>query len=635
MRLRTIILGTIFVLLLAVFGIVAYMLLAEPEAAGSQAGASSFSVLETGTAGDYGYAVFNYRGKGNITLISLDSEPKRQVVIINDSQAIQAERLPELIDQLRILERYGYTVTVTDEPKIGNEIYIVPTGAIPAYALFNLQQNSSNGTIIYIGAKDLLLSNGIKETGWYSSLSSQQRKRVVQYDGTLDDFMDQGNVSLADEILHNTWMAKNTTTRQLDGSGTGSSTVKLGPTGYVRLIYEFPDIAGFYDSSYLRAPAQYLVPSPQSIYPWQSSSLKFELTRTNGTAFLTVRKDGKVIEHDQLRRVTDENVFMERFEYEEPGDYVIIVDDNSGTLASGLLHISDIKIDLLQRQGFTYVFSVIVDGQPLKDAEALVSLGNSTPRKYYVSDGTLTVNANLPRGTNTFNIELAGASMPVVIENTQDPLIIFYLNYGVPSFLLVVLVYFGARMSRKPVYSLRFGDSASTIRQEMVLPTERAMESFKKIREDMDLAGSPITPQEFTISLKRYLTNGAEVTEGNVEEVLKKLVKAGRLECHRDYYQVKGEGDVKRNVLRRIIREKLIESGTMFKEVGSKFVTKDFEIGFFGDVFTGKAMVVVDDKAEERRIIDGLSETERSRLKIMQSNDMLTFVPIDRLSDVL
>jgi hypothetical protein len=635
MKLRTIILGTIFVLLLAVFGIVAYMLLAEPEAATAAAGASSFSVLETGTAGDHGYAVFNYRGKGNLTLISLESEPKRRVVIINDSQAIQAERLPELIEQFRALERYGYTVVVSDEPKIGNDIYVVPTGAIPAYALFNLQQNSSNGTIIYIGAKDLLLSNGIKETRWYDALTSQQRERVVQYNGTLDDFMDQGNISLAKEVLYNSWMVRNTTTRQLDGSGTNSATVKLGQSGYVRVVYEFPDITGFYDSSYLRAPPQYLVPSPQSIYPWQTSSLQFELTKTNGTAFMTVRKDGKVIAHDQLRRVTDENVFIERFEYEEPGDYVIIVDDNSGTLASGLLHISDIKINLVQHQGFTYIFSVIVDGQPLHDAEALISLGNSTPRKYYVSDGSLTVNANLQRGTNTFNIEIAGASMPLIIENDQDPLILFYLNYGVPSFLLVVLVYFGARMSRKPVYSLRFGDSADTLRQEIIIPTDRTLESFKKIREDMDLAGSPITPQEFTVSLKRYLTNGAEVTEGNVDEVLKKLVKAGHLECHRDHYQLKGEGDVKRNVLRRMIREKLIESGTMFNEVGTAFVTKDFEIGFFGDVFTGKAMVIVDDKAEERRIIESLSQSDRSRLRIMQSNDMLTFVPIDRLSDVL
>jgi hypothetical protein len=151
----------------------------------------------------------------------------------------------------------------------------------------------------------------------------------------------------------------------------------------------------------------------------------------------------------------------------------------------------------------------------------------------------------------------------------------------------------------------------------------------------MKLGNSPITPQEFTIALKRYLTNGADVTEGNVEEILTKLVKAGRLESHRDYYQLRGEGDIVKNSLRRMIREKLIESGTMFRESDGKFVTKEFEIGFFGQKFDSKAVVVVDDKAEEKSLLSSLEERALARVKIMQSNDTLSIVPIDRLSDIL
>jgi hypothetical protein len=169
----------------------------------------------------------------------------------------------------------------------------------------------------------------------------------------------------------------------------------------------------------------------------------------------------------------------------------------------------------------------------------------------------------------------------------------------------------------------------------MTLPVDRALESFQRIRQDMKLGNSPITLQEFTISLKRYLTNGADVTEGNVEEILKKLVKTGHLESHRDYYQLKGEGDVKRNTLSRMVREKLIESGTTFTEENGKFVMKDYEIGFFGDSFDRKAVIVVDDKAEEKAILSSLNRSQRSRYEILQSNDMLTFIPIDRLSDML
>ncbi len=634
MKLKTALIWAIVLLFLALAGIVVFILASEEIDIAKTTSVTSFSVLETGAADNFAYGVYSYRGTGNLTALSYASEPKRKVVIINDSQAVQAGRLPELIERLRVLERYGYNVTVSDEPKIGDAIYVVPTGAIPSYALFNLQQNSSNGTVIYIGEKDLLLSNGIKKLNWYDSLAPGQRARVVQYNGTLDDFLEAGNVTLEREILFSSWMLRNSTSSYISGDGLGSAVVPLNRSGYMRIIYEFQDLYGVFDSPRLQSVNQSLAPEPQSIYPWEKSSLEFELNKTNGTAFLSVKKNGKVIEHEQLRRVTDENVFIKRFEYAEPGEYVIIVDDNSGPIATGMLHVKDLRISLLERRGVTYVFSAMVDGRPLGDTEAEVSVGGSG-KKYYVSDGQIVVNALLKRGENTFTFDVGGASVPVVVDNEEDPLVDFYLKYGAPSLIIVMAVYFGARMTRRPTYRLRFGDSADYVRQEMALPVERALETFRMIRSDMKLGQSPITPHEFSVSLKRYLTNGADVTEGNVEEILKTLVRRGCLETHRDYYQLKGEGDVVRNVLRRMVREKLIESGTPFSEEGERFVTKDFDIGFFGEEFRKKAIIVVDDKGEEKRILGRLSEAERARLRIMQSNDMVSFVPIDRLSDAL
>jgi hypothetical protein len=634
MRLRTVFIGLIAILLLMLGGIVV-VLLSDVVIEKKESSPTSFSVLETGAASDYIYGVYNYRGSGNLTVLSFDREPKRIVTIINDSQAVQATRLPDLILQIKALEDYGFTVKVTDEPKIGDGIYIIPTGAIPSYALFNLQQNSSNGTIIYIGGKDLLLSSGIKRLNWYDGLSPAQKSRVVVYNGTLDDFLDAGNVSLDRVVLFSSWMARNSTTYRVFGDGLKTATVPFNRTGYMRIVYDFDDLHGIFDSPKLHSAGQSLTPNPGSIFPWEKSSLQYTLNKTNGTAFLSVRKNGKVIEHEQLRRVTDENVFIKKFEYSEPGEYILIVDDNDGVIASGLLHVKDTEIKLIDKRGYTCVFSVMVDGKPLDGAEALVSLGNSPKRKYFISDGTMVIAAKLERGENLFTIQIGGATIPLKVDNQEDPVFEFYLKYGVPAFALIAVVYFGARVSRRPTYRLRFGDSADYVRQEMALPTERALESFSMIRKDMKLGKSPLSLHEFSVSLKRYLTNGADVTEGNVEEILKKLVGAGRLETHRDYYQLKGEGVVMRNVLRRMVREKLIESGTPFREEGDKFVTKDFELGFVGEVFRGKGVIIVDDKAEEKRILDGMSESERARFRIQQSNGMISFVPIDRLSDVL
>ncbi|HSB47829.1 MAG TPA: hypothetical protein VLD37_07495 [Candidatus Bilamarchaeum sp.] len=636
MRLRSIIVGLVVVLLLILAGIVVVLLFGEEEGMAKDHAPSTFSVLESGAAGEYAYSVYNYRGTGNLTILGYEKPPKRKVTIINDSQAIEATKLQDLIEQMRVLEKYGFTVTISDEPKINDGINIVPTGAIPSYALFNLQQNSSDSAIVYFGAKDLLISNGIKQLNWYSSLTPAQRSRVVLINTSLDDFIDSGNKSLARDILLNSWAAGERSQIFVSGAGIGTAAARINRTGYVRLVYEFDDTAGIFDSPRLEQTNQTLATSPQTILPNERSSLQFLLNKTNGTAFLSVKKDGKTIEHEQLRRVTDENVFLKKFEYPDPGWYVITVDDNSGPIASGMLHIRDIEITLLQKRGVTYTFSALADGAPMGNTEALVSLGDSeTKRKYFISDGTVTVNAKLDKGENIFNFELAGTKIPVTVVNQEDPFLDFYIKYGVPGLIIVAAVYFGARASRRPTYRIRFGDSADSVRQEITLPLARALESFSMIRKEMNLGSNPITAQEFAVSLKRYLTNGADVTEGNVEEILKKLVKSGHLESHRDYYQLKGEGDIKRNTLRRMIKEKLIESGTMFSESGSKFVSKDFEVGFFGDKFTRKAIIVVDDKSELNHIFDNLGQADSARLKLMQANDTVQFVTIDRLGDML
>lgn len=636
MRMRNAILALTVVLLLFLSVIIVLLLVGEEEGPEAKGTPSTFSVIETGSAGENAYAVYNYRGSGNLTVLSYDKEPKRKIVVINDSQAVDASSLPQLVDELRELEKYGFTLVVTDEPKIGDAIYVLPTGAIPSYALFNLQQNSSNGTIIYFGAKDLLISNGIKQLSWYAGLSPEQRSRIVVYNSTLNEFMEKKNFSLAREILLEGWAAKNRSVMSVSGNGLDTAAARINGSGYLRMVYELDGIKGVFDSPRITTLNQTLRPVPDTLLPNERSTLQFSLNKTNGTAFLSIKKDDKLIEHEQLRRVTDENVFIKRMEYPEPGRYVIVVEDGSGPIASGMLHVRDIRIILSGRQGVTYTFSVMADGIPIENTEAVVYLGQSEDRrKYYITDGQMTLNAKLDPGENTFHFTLEGADIPVVVMNNQDSTLDFYIKYGIPGLIAVSAVYFGARMSRRPTYRLRFGDSANAVRQEMTLPVGRALESFVMIRKDMNLGNNPITAQEFTVSLKRYLTNGADVTEGNVEEILKKLIQAGRLESHRDYYQLRGEGPVKRNVLRRMIKEKLIESGMMFNESGDKFVTKDFEVGFFGDRFNKKALIVVDDKAEMNAILAGLDKSELARIRLMQANDKLQFVEIDRLGDIL
>jgi|GEM_PF-467146 len=642
MKLTDVIIGVLIVLVLALGAIVGLLFVSTlPGEIIPEKSPTVFSVLEVGTAADNAYAVFNYRGEGNITLITLDSKPTKRVTVINDSDALHDTRLPELIEELRGLEDYGYEIIITNKSAIGSGLYVIPTGAIPAYALFSLQQNTSNGTMIYIGEKDLILSRGIKQQAWYDSLTEEQKERLVQYDGTLDDFLDRENSSISDTVLHMNWSMLHNSTMDLTESGLDTGVVGLEDEGYLRIIYEVDELRGVYDSPKLHTADMFVSPEPDTIFPWQTSTLRFSLNKTNGTAFLSINKDGKEVARTLLRRVTDENVFYERLPSDEiptkePGEYVIEIEDNSGVVATGHLHVNDLEIELISRQGMLYIFSVEVDGEPVTNTDAQVSLGESDNKnKYFVSDGRLSLIAKLDPGLNVFNIEMYDTNIPVIYDNRQENVLEFYVKYGTPAILLIVMVYFGARLSKKPIFRLRFGEAATFVRQEIRIPASSAIESFRKIRADMNLGKAPITPEEFAISLKRYMTNGADVTEGNVEEILKKLVKSGRLETYRDYYQLAGEGDIKKNALRRMIREKLIQNGTMFDEVGGKFVTKNYEIGFFGQSFSKKGILVVEDKSEANRILSHLTDRESARLRLMRANEKIELVPIDKLEDVL
>ncbi|MBD3210488.1 hypothetical protein GF318_03855 [Candidatus Micrarchaeota archaeon] len=638
MKLLNIVIILLAVMVLALGAVVGLILFAggPEELLTETTSEPAFSVLEVGTASDQGFAVYNFRGEGEATILSLDSRPSKKLTIVDDSQAIQATRFDQLVDELRELEKYGYEVVVTNKTTINEGVYVIPTGAIPAYALFNLQQNVSDATVIYIGEKDLILSRGIKQQGWYDALHEEQRKRIVQFDGTLDDFVEQGNTSLFDTILMMNWSRTDNSTRSLEGNGITTSTVGMGDKGYLRIIYHVDDLLGVYDSPKLQLADRTINPEPESAFPWERSTLLFSLNKTNGTAFLSIKKDGKEVMRKLLRRVSDENVFLEKLQYGEPGDYIITAEDNSGVIATGYYHVKDLKIRLLSRTGITYVFGVTVDGEPVKNADAFVGVGESGEKKrFFVNDGRLTLNADLEQGLNVFKMDLYGTTISVPYQNSQENVFELYIKYLTPGLILVALVYFGARMTRRPTYKLRFGDSVSVVRQEIRVPVNRAVESFRRIRSDMNLGKTPITPQEFAISLKRYLTNGSDITEGNVEEILKNLVKSGRLENYRDYYQFPGEGDIKRNSLCRVIREKLIQSGTMFDEKNGKFVTKDCEIGFFGQNFSKKAVIVVESKKEAQHHLSSLSDAENARLRIMQANEQIEIVPIDRLEDVL
>ncbi len=104
---------------------------------------SFYEVIEKGKAGEYGYLVISYRGKGNITLLALKEMPKKRVVVFDYEEAVGERVANSIYQKLLPLKEYGYEVEITNQTAIGEDIYIIPTGAMPSRILFNIRNNEN------------------------------------------------------------------------------------------------------------------------------------------------------------------------------------------------------------------------------------------------------------------------------------------------------------------------------------------------------------------------------------------------------------------------------------------------------------------------------------------------------------
>lgn len=595
-----------------------------------------FSVIEMGRAGNDGYVVYDYSGTGNIALISYRRASPREITIIKDDEGIEMDDFDDFTKMFKPLEQYGYNVKISDRRVLGDGIYVVPTGAMPTYVLDDLQQDVTNGIVIYIGKTNLVLRGGMTEENWYSGLTSDQKDRILVHDMTLREYMEAEDFNVVNEILENRWSFENKVVYNISGEGLGTKTISMDNGKYVRIIYDMGTRRGLTDSIALPKVSNVLSPEPESKYPWEDSILVFYLNESDGYSYLSASKDGEEIQSKRLSRVVNGSVFREVLDFDEPGEYILRVTDNSGTVASGVLHVKDLDIMLTDIIGYNYYFSVTVDGIPYKSGTAEVSLNDGEEKKRtYISDGVVVVGAKLEKGENVFNFDIEGTTIDIPYNYEKESIFDTYIKYGIPGLFLVAVVYVGARLSRRPTYILKATEGSTEIRDEMKITTKDLKEAFSNIRRDIKIGKSPITAKEFEIAVKRYITKGADVTEGNIEEMLKKLVNKGILESYRQYYQLSGEGDLRQAVLVRMIRENLIENGISFRTSKNKFRTKDKEIGLYGEKFEGKAIIVVDDESEIKRIHDKLSSEERAKLRIKEANGLVTFVPIERLGMVL
>ena len=159
------------------------------------------------------------------------------------------------------------------------------------------------------------------------------------------------------------------------------------------------------------------------------------------------------------------------------------------------------------------------------------------------------------------------------------------------------------------------------------------MEIFEKAKKEFDI-NEPLTIEEITSLIKKHLTDGLEVSEGNIEEILKRMEEKKIIYSYKRYYSTKKK-DIRKEYLKREIKEGLIGKGIEFRIKGDAFVTRDYEVGFLSSTFSKRAIVVFENEYEKEKALERLNQKQLSRLKVQEFNKKVELITLSELGGFL
>lgn len=613
---------------LLILGVVAFVLFqGENAPAEKVAQEGTAHALEFGRAGDYGYLTFQYNGSGNVTLIALSGQPKANIIVLQ-KDFLGTERYYYFNQSIRALGQKGFSITEVEaigEPQ--NSIIVIPSGAMPLELLERLDNLTSSNVIIYLGKRNLIFSDRLIQGDWLLNVSNFSRPHIMIFEKTLEEFYSEKNLSLFESIERNSWAEKNSGTFNYAGEGKKTIFITLNGSNWLRMLpladsvqmaNHSANITGIFD-----------------VFPWQRAQLTTVLNYSNGTAQFTVEKDGKILSTGELSRVRGEEAFFLAPDLQEPGDYLVRLSDQSGTIGAARVHVKALNISFSRSYGNLYEFSILLDGAPLESARTSVGLnhsGNSVSAE--IRNGRMSVHALLIQGENVFVIPLFGKKHYVSYINNQEDVIAFYAKYLTLGAVVAGIFYAVARISRKPVYRIKIPESVQGSAVEVRLSPRDVISAIVEVEKRFGWKGVPVYAKEIGLGLKKF-TEGMEINEGNIEAIMKKLEQNGLVKSHLGLYAIPEWGDAKANAAKRIVRDKLVENGVDFSEKPFGFECEDRQIVLEPAKATREAVAVFEDKDSIRSYLSSLDGKQRAKVEIKIRNGVLRLATLGELDEIL
>ncbi len=643
MNLRTVVFLIVAAVLIAAIAITAFPLEEKKEEKVAQHGFAR--ALEFGRAGNYGYLTFYYNGTGNFTLLALSEQPKSKIIVLK-KDFLNTERYPYFIKALAQLGKKGFSITEVDSiaaPE--NSIIIIPSGAMPSGVLERLDNLTQSNEIIYVGKRDLVFSErdeALVRTDWLQDISNSSKEHIIVMDKTLGEFHADANLSLFDVLERNSWAERNSVEFEYEGEGKKTAFLMLRNASWLRMLpsssaateaQPFP-LSQLADSHKL-LPFAVQMSGTDNIFPGQKAYITLQLNYSEGIARYSLEKEGAIVQQDDLARVRGEEAFFLSLSFPGPGDYLLRVSDYNGTIGAMRIHVKDLNISLSRTYGNSYEFTVLLDNEPVESTPATVGLAHSgNTLDAEVKRGKMTVLANLRQGENVFVITIMGQKVQVPYSNSSEGLLAFYAKYLTIGTAMVALFYVAARLKRKPVYKINIPESVPGQNPEVKIKPADVVSAIEEVEKRFGWKGVPLYAKEIRLGLKSF-TGGMEVTEGNIEAVMKKLVEKGTIKHHLALYGLSQWGDAKENALRRIVRDKLIEQGIGFSEIPEGFECGERRIMFDPESPGSESIAIFEDREEMRTYLQSLEERKRARLEVRLRNGAVRLATLDSLDELL
>jgi hypothetical protein len=597
----------------------------------------NITIIEWGRTSNYGYVVVKAtNGSADVMLCALSQQPKKRIVVFKQDY-FNTNTYSKMIKKLKpFANNLGLVVlemsSTKDIARVQDSFVLIPSGAMP-YELLNILKNMTNTNIIlYIGKDNLIYNKTTKIYPWLEKLDGKTKKNIVLLPSSLPEFLDSDSAwnKLRQVLIFHIPIKTSCSPCLIKENITTTCSVELRGGKYLLLIHGNQTF-----SSNALPSNRGVTYGKEKVFPWNKVSIMLSVNQSHGSIQYYVKKNGEVLKRKFLSIAEQGQVFYFVEEFNESGDYICYLEDKEGYIIGKKIHVYDVSVELEKAFGSLFKFKLLIDNKPpaMEKVKVYTNQSNATI-DVEVINGMFEVRGDAEKN-DVFHIIFKGKTFNIEYKAKGGSFIFNYLRFLGIAVIVWIAIFVIIRFIKKPTYRLLIPEEISFSTKDIRIKKMDILSVFKEVNKRYGWSKVPLTTEEVMLGIKKKLAKPIVLFEGNIEEILLSLEKEGLVEGYDGFWQPKNEGwgDIRKNVLKRKIRDLLVSKGIAFDEKSDGFVARD-EAFFVEPKPCPKKHIflVVSDELEKEMFLK--QHPERAKVEIMIKNGRLTLITLNELKEM-